>query len=125
MIIGIGSTVLAWPQIQSAAAKSGSTSVLTAITLTVLLFGGLSVALWYGIARRASNVARWIYVVWMSLSSVSTLYSLADARGIQGSALAVSLVSTALTIASIFCLFKADAVFWLKAKAPVNPAIFE
>jgi len=125
MAFSIATVIFAWPDIQAESVKSGSTIAITAVVLQVLIFGGISVGFWYGIARRASNVVRWIYVIWMGFSSASTLYGLAEGQGIQDSAVAISLVSTALTIASMVFLFRSDAVSWLTRKSSVDTEIFK
>ncbi len=96
----------------------GITVAILAITLVILG------ALWFGITRRASNVAKWIYVVLTGLGTLSTIASLFDPNSLSGMWLLGTLLSTALSVASVICLFRADAVAWLTGKGPVDPGIF-
>lgn len=84
----------------------------------------LSILLWYFVARKASNIAKWIYVMVMGFGAVSTLTSLNDPTSPTGLALAISLVSTALTALSILLLFRPDARTWF-GKDAVDPRTFE
>lgn len=125
MIVGFVSTCLAWPRMEAALEKAGSPFGMTVAAIMILFFMGISVGFWYGIARRASNVVRWIYIVWMGFGSISTLLSLTNPRTPHDTAMAFSLGSTALTVASIICLFRSDAVAWLKGNPVTDSSIFE
>jgi len=96
----------------------GLTVVILAITLAILL------ALWYAIARRGSNVAKWIYVVLTAIGTLQTIASLFQPNSLSGLWLGTTLLATALSVASAAVLFRADAVAWLTGKAPVDPGIF-
>lgn len=122
-ILGIVSTYFAWTRIEAALAKSGSG--LAAIVIVLTFLSAISVGLWYGIARRASNFVRWIYILWMGFGSGSMLLSLLDPQTPRDTAMAFSLASTALTVASIICLFRSDAVAWLKGKPVTDARIFD
>ncbi|APZ98335.1 hypothetical protein BWQ93_07430 [Sphingopyxis sp. QXT-31] len=124
MIVGLISTAFAWADMQSTLEKSGSPFGMTSVAVTLAVFLAIPVAFWYAIARRGSNVVRWIYVIWMGFGVIMTLLSLFDPQNVNGIALGISLISTALSAASIACLFRGDAVAWLTGKAPVDPGIF-
>ncbi len=83
--------------------------------------GGL---LWYLIARRASRVAKWIYVVLMAFGIISTFTSTNDPMSPKGFGLALTLVSTALTALSIYFLFRPDANEWFKGNRDIDPETF-
>lgn len=127
ILIGFLSAGFAWNDI-AREIESDAVSSTTGIVFLAFIFAitiGISIAFWYFIARRGSNIAKWIYTVWMGLGSLWTLVTLFDPTAVRGGALAASLISTLLTLASIACLFRADAVAWLTGKAPVDPGIFE
>lgn len=82
---------------------------------------------WFFIARRASNVAKWILVVltvagtllvpstWNQVAAVGTGYFL------------LSGASHLLSFVSIVFLFQPDAVAWLRSKGqvpPIDPDVF-
>lgn len=121
-------TALTWNDIMSqmqrdavgfrSATVIGITAVILAVTLLILA------GLWYGIARRGSNVTKWIYVVLTALGTLSTIASLFEPDTLSGIWLVGTLLSTVLSVASAAVLFRADAVAWLTGKAPVDPGIF-
>lgn len=129
MLVGVASTYFAWGEMTAAlereTSRLASSIGMTVIVVMLIFFALISIAFWYAIARRASKIAKWIYVVWMGLGSISTLMSLNDPTGFKGAALIASLVSTALTIASIICLFRPDAVAWLARKGRSEARIFD
>lgn len=123
-VIGAVGTYFAWPKMRAALAQSGSPYGMTTVVIMMLVFGAISIGLWYGIARRRNNIVRWIYIVWMGFGSISTLASLADPSTLPDTAMAFSLVSTTLILASIIFLFRSDTVSWIKGPPPVNSGIF-
>ncbi len=129
MLLGAASLVLHWPRIVTGLKADAVTAPV--IESAVIFVGGawaigfaISLLLWHFIARKASNIAKWIYVVVMGLGSVSTLTSFNDPMSPTGLALAVSLISTALTVFSIVFLFRPDARSWFGRDA-VDPRTFE
>ena len=82
----------------------------------------LYLLLWYLIARRASKVAKWILVVLIAISVLSTLPGLPSAWDTTA---LFGLVVTVLEIAAIVFLFRADATAWLDGKPPADPATFD
>jgi len=126
--ISVVTTYLAWNDMMAEIEREavgmrsstaiGLTVVILAITLAILL------ALWYAIARRGSNVAKWIYVVLTAIGTLQTIASLFQPNSLSGLWLGTTLLATALSVASAAVLFRADAVAWLTGKAPVDPGIF-
>ena len=129
MLIGVASTYFAWGEMTAAiereSPKLASSTSMVAIAIMLIFFASISIAFWYAIARRANRIAKWIYVVWMGFGSISTLMSLNDPAGFKGAALVTSLVSTALTIASMICLFRSDAVAWFARKGRSEASVFD
>lgn len=121
-------TILAWNDMMAevesrdAGIRSGTAIgiavVILAITLVILG------ALWYAIARRGSNVAKWIYVVLTAIGTLQTIASLFDPDSLSTMWLGATLLATALSVASAAVLFRADAVAWLNGKGPVDPGVF-
>jgi hypothetical protein len=77
--------------------------------------------LWFLIARRASNVAKWILVVLLALSVISLVGLFAgpwDWMALTG------LAVYALEIAAAVYLFRPDAAAWLRGNA-VDPTAFD
>ena len=129
MLLGVGSLALHWPIIIGSLRSDPATAPMVdsaAIFVGIALgFGfAISILLWYFVARKASNIAKWIYVAVMGFGAVSTLTSLNDPTSPTGLALAISLVSTALTALSILFLFRPDARVWF-GKDAVDPRTFD
>ena len=80
------------------------------------------VLLWYFIARKASNVAKWVLVVLLALNLVSLLGALV---GPWDLATYIGLAVYALEIAAIAYLFHADAVDWLRGEWNTDPTTFD
>jgi len=78
--------------------------------------------LWYLIAHRASNAAKWILVVFTALGILLALPGLA---GPWTSTLVLSVVVYALGILAVIHLFRPDAKAWLDGKPPADPATFD
>lgn len=79
---------------------------------------------WYLIARKGSNVMRWIYVVLMGFGIISALATIGNPAMPGGISQITSLASTALTAVAIFLLFRPDASDWFTKKRKVDPATF-
>ena len=77
--------------------------------------------LWFLIARKASNVAKWVLVVFLALGLISLLGALAGPWGLT---MLIGLAVYALEIAAAVYLFRPDAAAWLKGKA-ADPATFD
>lgn len=125
MIVGFIGTYFAWPNMQTTLEQSGSPYSMTWVVIGIAIISTITIGLWYGIAKRRNNIMRWIYVGLMGFSSLSTLLSLTDPQILINTAMIISLASTALIVASIACLFRRDAVMWLKGKSMSNPEIFQ
>lgn len=69
----------------------------------------ISVLLWWLVARKASNVAKWILVVLTAIGLISLPGTLAGGLDLVT---VISLLSYALSVAAIVCLFREDAKAW-------------
>ncbi len=91
--------------------------------LGAYLFGvAINLLLWYLIARRASNFARWIYAILAGAGAALTLPSL-FATGFS-LLTATTLVGIVLTAAMIVMLFRPDASDWFKGEYTNDPDVF-
>lgn len=84
----------------------GSGLVIAVIAISLLV----PFVLWYFIARRASNPAKWILVL---LTAAGLLYLDFGAARMWAPANIMALIVTALQIAAVALLFRADARAWL------------
>ncbi len=91
-----------------------------------LAFGfAVSLLLWFLIARRASNIAKWILTALTALGLLWLPGTLANARAMGALELLLVLVITVLQLVAIWFLFRPDARAWLEGKAPVDPQAFD
>ena len=121
--VGLVGNILEWPLTIARLAENPDTAALGS-TATVAAGGMIAVGvvvallLWFFIARRGSNIARWILVVFtvFAIGSLAIGFSsgavILDAGGI------VRIVAVALQTAAIVFLFRPDAAPWF---APAFP----
>jgi uncharacterized membrane protein len=122
IVIGIGvvNAAFRWSSIKMAVGAQTETAMLSSWFLPVtFLFGiAINILLWFFIARRGSNVARWIYVVLLAFGLIGVVMSLV--RGtmfIDPVGGAISGVSTTLSVICAWLLFRPDANRWFKPGA--------
>jgi hypothetical protein len=106
------------PGVQQMGLGGGFVAGVLAIGLAIY------VLLWFLIARKASNVAKWILVVFVAIGVISLLVSLAKGFTADLPTL-LGLVNYVLEIAAVSFLFRSDAVAWLKGETIAEPATFE
>ncbi len=110
----------------SATAQSGFGSGFYILTI---LFGfGISLLLWYLIARRASNIAKWILVALTAFGLISMVATLPIMMAQGTLTLGLTAFVTLLHLVSLWFLFQRDAAEWLASAGrvgPVDPATFE
>ena len=117
VVLGVVNAVMAWDRsVAEIAAQPGLAAAAPYAMAAVVGFSTLLyLLLWYFIARRASRVAKWIYVVLVGISLASIVLQVAGGRlGIDAAAL-VGLLVLALMLWSAALLFKPDVVRWLAA----------
>lgn len=131
IVIGVIGVALSWSSLSAMAnSQPGvSGSVGSGILIGALVFGFLiPLLLVYFIARRASNIAKWIFVVLTAFSVYSFIATVSDPAVPKGLLLAVNVVSLVLTLYCAWLLFKPDAKAWLESKGadgPGDPTTFE
>jgi hypothetical protein len=131
IVIGLVAVALSWNSISAIAAKQPGVpeSVGNGILLAALIFGFLiPLLLLYFIARRASNIAKWIFVILAAFSLYSFVSGLSNPQMPGTLFLALNAVSTLLTLYCAWLLFKPDAKAWLESKGadgPADPTTFD
>ena len=81
--------------------------------------------LWFLIARKASNVARWLLVALTILGVLSYLASLSAPAAFSNAMSALSLAYYVLAVAAVAFLFRDDAGAWLRGDGRADPAAFD
>ncbi len=120
-ILGYGDAVAALqrdPNMQQLGLGGGLVTAIFAVGT------GIYLLLWFLIARKAVNIAKWVLVALIALSVVSLLNSLAASFTLNV-ATVLGLVTYALEVAAVVYLFREDAAAWLKGSKPVDPTEFE
>lgn len=116
LAVNLAGPFLVWPALTASVAEQAQAS--GAGVVNGILIGGILVALvvglllWWFVARRGSNVARWIAVLALGYGLVSSALGLAGAGGainLGGLVLIVGMVCTAVALAA---LFMPDARAW-------------
>jgi hypothetical protein len=85
---------------------------------------GIYLLLWYLIARKAMNIAKWILVALVALSVASLITSLAGPFALNATTI-LALLTYILEVAAVIYLFLRDAIAWLKGEEPADPATFD
>lgn len=116
LALGVVNSLLSYGQMRDVIAAdpmlagSGTGFIIGSIVFSL----GLSLLLWYFISRRASNVAKWILVVFTVLG----LLFLPSSLGMFGTLSTVlTLAVTALQIAALVFLFRPDAKAFFAGRA--------
>lgn len=113
-VFGAANTAVHWrayqalPQVAAANETLGPWYVW-AVTLVGLL---VPILLWYLVARRASNVARWVLVLLVAFGAASFLYSLMSGGFLGRPAMLMSAAGTVLNVIAAVSLFRGGAPGW-------------
>ncbi len=71
--------------------------------------------LWFLIARKASNVAKWLLIVFIAIGLISLPSALTGPFSLEQG---LGLLIYALEIAAVVCLFRPDARAWFRRAPP-------
>lgn len=127
IVLELVNSILIWEESMAMIAADPILSPRGAIylVLTMAISSGINLLLWYFIARRASNVAKWILVVLtvLGLAVTAMLFATSDyPRGLEDVA---TTIIYGLYLASIAMLFRSDAREWFERKGRMlDPDIF-
>lgn len=130
--IGLVAVAVGWrvltaeSQARMATASAGTVQGIL-IGSMVLVFG-ISLLLWFLIARKASNVAKWILVVLAASGVYSLLKEIVFSTVPKDLDFALNTASTLLGLYAVWLLFRPDAAAWLKSKGadgPGDPKTFD
>ena len=129
--LGLVNTALSWgaltaslKTVSDGAMKMGPGVMVGSIVIGLVI----SLLLWFFVARRASSVAKWIFVVITAIGVFGVLSSLANPLAPKGLTMIGGMIATALQVFAARLLFKPDAVAWLESKGengPGDPSTFD
>ena len=104
-------------------------SLMTGIVIGSLIFIGLlALLLWFFIARRASNVAKWIFVAATAYAIWTFVKGLLLPEMPKDALFAINAINQLLSIYCCWLLFRPDAAAWLDSKGsdgPGDPKTFD
>ncbi|HEX8216327.1 MAG TPA: hypothetical protein VF577_02575 [Allosphingosinicella sp.] len=115
ILFGLASVVLNWDAASAPFRRLGygENFFIGAYAASIVI---MLVLLWL-IARRASAVAKWIYVALYSISIVMALFAFSDNLRLPPATLILQLVQWALILFSIWLLFRPDSNAWFAGGA--------
>lgn len=118
LAINIAGPFLIWSALTASVAEQAHSGADAGGVVNGVLIGGILVAgvlgllLWWFVARRGSNVARWVAVVLLAYSLVSSALQVAQLGGGLDVIRIVSLLGMVFTTVALASLFMADARAW-------------
>lgn len=125
-MLSIADTIIGWDDFLTFEDGTRAPEIWTVVLLaTVLASYGLSIWLWFGITRKASDWARWLYVFLGIVWSALTLWLFEEIYDQHDAIFAMSMIIWALDIASMLFLFRRDSSDWFQRKIWFNPGTFE
>ena len=118
LAINLAGPFLIWSALTANVAEQAHAGTDAAGVVNGVLIGGIVVAgiigllLWWFVARRGSNVARWIMVVLLGYSIVSGALQLTQSGGPLDLVRIVALLGLIFTAVALVSLFMKDARTW-------------
>ena len=110
IVLGLADAVLNWGRLTAELGRQGVGEGVAGAVYALSV--AISLLLLWLIARRRSNVARWIYVVLCVASFAVALPAIGALTRLPTSALLIEAAQWLLAILSIFLLFTPDAGAW-------------
>lgn len=80
----------------------------------------VSLLLWYFAARRGSEVAKWILVIFLLFSAFGVLSALVQLAAVGTLSVALTVLAFALNACAVWMLFQPDAVAWMRGPSEAN-----
>lgn len=119
LALGVLNSIVSWDHGQQLLAADPSTAALgTDFQIFVLLLTwGFMLLFWYFIARRASNIAKRIFIVLFGLGLIAMPFSIVQYPPLV---ITVMLIMTVIQAYALYFLFPLDAKEWFAAKGKVT-----
>lgn len=126
IILTIVGLALDWRELFTPDGDETAISYAISTAIVVGVFGvwfALLFLLWRGITHRASQWARWIYSI-LSIAGVALDIALTEEASVNASLL-IWIVAGAVSLVSVFFLFRKDAAIWFSRKPWLDPTTFD
>ena len=119
--VDVVNTILSWTDWQERALLHPQMLGEMTLPVTTAIGFAVSLLLWFLIARRRSNVAKWLLTLFVLLALVWTVYAIPMGRYALGLSGLLGVFSTVLQAYAVWLMFRADARRWFTG-AQENPA---
>ncbi len=117
IVLGVIATVWGLNGVRQAAPGLTSSGFVVGALVVGLIIGlAIELVLLHLVVRRASDIARWIVVLFFGVSCGSLIYGIARGSLFALGSYPVTLLAFALSAGSVWCLFRPDAARWFKAR---------
>lgn len=110
--VDVVNTILSWTDWQERALLHPQMFGEMTLPVTTAIGFAVSLLLWFLIARRRSNVAKWLLTLFVLLALVWTVYAIPMGRYALGLSGLLGVFSTVLQAYAVWLLFRADARRW-------------
>lgn len=121
IVLGIINSWMTSEKMRTLMAGKPQMSQSTTLTIQVIMIL-IYLVLIYFISRKGSPVAKWIYVVLCVLGLVAGVFALPLMAQLGTVSLVVAIVQYALSIASLWMLFRPDSKAWFSEGRTADPA---
>ena len=121
IVLGIINSWMTSEKMRELMAGKPQMSQSTTLTIQVIMIL-IYLVLIYFISRKGSPVAKWIYVVLCVLGLVAGVFALPLMAQLGTVSLVVAIVQYALSIASLWMLFRPDSKAWFSEGRTADPA---
>ncbi len=127
--LGIVSTVVNWPTLMvnlaahPVLARSGTGFLVG----SMLVGAAINMLMWYFITLRASNVARWIWIVLAVIGLPASVGAVLNHGPVPSPLMVTAIIgiSLVLNVANLILIFRADSRAWFATRGNViDPGVF-
>lgn len=126
MVLGLVNSALSFDKSKALIAQDPATAAMGDSFLIITMAAGIAIPLllWYLIAYRASNVAKWILLILTVIGLLMMPSTLASAGTMGTLWMVLAIITTLGQVVALAFLFKQDARDWLDGKGPIDPSAF-
>ena len=123
IVLGLVALAFSWNSMTGFAQARAGRDAASGLLIAAAVLGVLiPLLLLYFIARRGSNVAKWIFVVLSAFSVLSFVAGIANPELPKDALFLLNVVSLGLTLYCAWLLFRPDARAWLEHRGDVSTA---
>ena len=111
--VNLTNTLVNWSSLQEQVAATPNSELLPSwfMGATIAIGIGISLLLWYFVARRGSVVAKWIVTIFFALGLIGILRTLGADMAAPGTGI-FAVAVLALQAGAVFMLFRPDTKAW-------------